>query len=124
MTREEIVKETIQYYRTHRQAGDGNTCYYLMEDGSMCAVGRCMIEPSVGMRGTVSRLWDKNGLKIAFEDSLLQPQYHGHSADFWSELQALHDNCECCYWIPNEDGGQDLTSEGKTFCSEVLGVNI
>lgn len=39
-------------------------------------------------------------------DSLLKPEYQGHSIEFWDYLQALHDSSE--YW-----NGNNLTSTGQ-----------
>jgi hypothetical protein len=104
MTSEEIILETLLYYYQNpekRRAliGEDKECVYENDTGEMCAVGRCMIPqvrkkyinmPQVG----VEELIIKNG--VPHIDNLLLDQYKGYSLEFWSDLQALHD--DQCFW--------------------------
>lgn len=116
MTEQEIVLETIEYYRTHKRANDDGSCFYLTEDGDMRAVGRCMQNPPVDVRGSVKVLLLFHG------DVMFKEQYRGQSAQFWHALQRLHDVDRC--WVKNKDGGQDLTEHGKSYCKDYFGVVV
>ena len=107
MTKLEILDETVEYYKNNPRSQQ----VYLDTDGSMCAVGRCVINPEdfqnrsnrAGLYGIVSL--QRNGL---FSDKDLKEQYRGnHSIDFWSDLQQFHD---CSYhW-----DGMKLTNLGQS----------
>lgn len=101
MSKKEIVDETIQYYledptrRAFTLDSKGRImCWYYMEDGRKCAVGRCMIDSSS------FATYRFTPLQIAELESLLKPDYRGHSAEFWAQLQQLHDNAD---WSQNEE---------------------
>lgn len=96
-TRSEIIEETIAYYGedpTRRSIRPDGKCAYYYE-GCKCAVGRCMIDPTTVPNYStfvLSHMFEpKKGL-----DHLLNPEYRGHSTEFWSDLQSLHDTH--CNW--------------------------
>jgi hypothetical protein len=82
----EIINETESIYSDPKNRGlhDNGGCQYLTLDGKMCAVGRCMIKPSVDMYGTVSG-YDEF-------DLLLKPEYCNHPIRFWIDIQNWHDD--------------------------------
>jgi len=101
MTKEEIIKETVNEYQdASKRARDGNMCKYMSKDGNMCAVGRCMIP------GSILRHEDPDGGCATFEmsellgsvskihnlEEILKPGYRGHEVEFWKNLQHLHDD--------------------------------
>lgn len=101
MSKAEIVEETIQYYledparRAFTLDPKGRImCWYYMDNGRKCAVGRCMIDssPFATYRFTP--------LQITELESLLKPDYRGHPAEFWVQLQQLHDNAD---WSQGEE---------------------
>lgn len=112
MTKIEIINETIKYYRTNLRGIKANTlnsCQYLTEDGAMCAIGRCLINPQEAMDigiGDVHDFYDESGENL---DSMLKPEYIGHNYDFWSDLQSFHDDNAC--WALDKKGNK-LTTEG------------
>jgi hypothetical protein len=93
-TENEIIKETVEFYWADpkRRAVTDLGCEYLTLDGRMCAVGRCLTpqhaKRAQGLMCGVDQLPD---LLKATLDEMLQPEYRGHSVDFWTHLQALHD---------------------------------
>ena len=102
MTKEEIINETVEYYKDASKRGYNATnerCEYLTESGNMCAVGRCLIPGSL-MESFSGETRDAQsmrdcGLSVLDVDNLeeiLKPDYRGHCRNFWAHLQILHDN--------------------------------
>ena len=117
-TTNDIIDETVEYYRTHPRAVDpGGVCVYLNESGDMCAVGRCMENPSTDMIGSVANLETNDGIIDTTDETvvnrLFREEYQGHDLVFWSELQNLHDRN--MFWESNSAGGADLTQSGIKF---------
>lgn len=128
LTVQEIVDETVEYYRTHPRAiTSKEACvYYSCEAdrnrarddeefppiGSMCAVGRCLADPPsyAGTYGLVS------GMLSILED--LQNKYKGHTLGFWREMQMLHDIPR--FWEKNDQGGWDLTEDGWEKADSII----
>ena len=101
MTKEEIINETVEYYKDASKRGynDSNgRCEYLTESGNMCAVGRCLIPGSLMMSN--SSLGKKmqhcrvSAKEVTNLEQILKPEYRGHSSHFWMLLQSLHDTNE------------------------------
>ena len=116
-TKLEIIEETVEYYTTDptrrsfildKKEWQAYTCAYLLPDGRMCAVGRCMIKPSL------TENWAVDGIPD-IQDKLKE-EYRGHNTHFWKRLQGFHDKRE--NW--NEEG---LTIMGKTYV-EILKRNF
>jgi hypothetical protein len=84
----EIIAETVAHYNSENRAADKfDYCKYFQEaTGNMCAVGRCMKTPKAKYEGAFSDL-----VYEGFKQSDLKPEYRGHCAEFWSDLQSLHD---------------------------------
>jgi hypothetical protein len=95
-TENEIIKETVEFYWADpkRRATADIGCWYLTIDGRMCAVGRCLTQRhawrAFAMLCSVGQLPGR--LLEASLDEILQPEYRGHSVEFWENLQNLHDN--------------------------------
>jgi len=114
MTKHEIIDETVEYYEINpigrRSIKDpalsGGCFYYRENDGiiQMCAVGRCMVDPKkyAPSGAYVSTLLEGEG------EEILKPEYRGHEAVFWRDLQQLHDSST--YW-----NLQGLSDEGKDY---------
>lgn len=107
-TQQEIIDETIEYYRTHPRGMNirEGECMYLTPDGCMCAVGRCMSDPQDGQHKIGNRAL--GDVPIDKLDLLLKSDYRGHNLDFWGDLQNFHDTPQ--YW-ETEEGGE-LTEYG------------
>ena len=92
-TKLEIIDETVEYYSNYKRgiASDGS-CSYLTKDGNMCAVGRCLINPTISMGGTAG-LFKVNSKVVELED-YLKPEYKGHKTIFWQDLQWFHDDSD------------------------------
>ena len=111
LTKEEIINETVKFYSadTKRRSVNeevGNPgCYYVLEDGRNCAVGRCLTTKIKNklktshihfnnsdfqglIVGMVKCEWDNTDENL---DKLLKPSYRGHNLKFWEALQSLHD---------------------------------
>jgi hypothetical protein len=109
-TKIEIINETVKYYSqdVNRRAYDPRYgCVYLTSTGKMCAVGRCLINPSKGFIGSVSSFSRADNTPVDLETEL-KPEYRGHGLQFWNVVQALHDNSY--YWC-----NTGLTSAGTAF---------
>lgn len=95
MTKQEIIEETVEYYRNNpfgfdptKYQGEGGCVYYGTEE-QMCAVGRCLIDPTRFAANSDSAF-------VLFEEhsqAILKEQYLGHQFNFWMDLQEFHDNC-------------------------------
>ena len=124
----DIIRETVAHFKTNPRGvfntETGTQCRYNWEDGSHCAVGRCLDKKYQDMGKdmpandqSVDGLLDE--LRVSSIDVILQEKYRGHSLDFWTELQELHDFEE--FWMDDihysEDGsiaeGHKLTSYGE-----------
>jgi hypothetical protein len=125
-TKLEIIQETQDAYpHTFCRAVDdyylkSASCFYIdtkdsqtggeHDNGAMCAVGRCMLNPKKYGGFAVSlheALKPQGGL-----DTLLKPEYRGHCVEFWGDLQSFHDDGENF-----TDGG--LSVEGLGYLSEL-----
>jgi hypothetical protein len=105
-TKKEIIDETAHYYTedVSRRAiepgyGGGDKCKYLTSNGKMCAVGRCMVDPSEKMTGTADRYRREEFSGWSTVEDDLRDEYKGHPIEFWSDLQTLHDRG--AYWGPH-----------------------
>lgn len=96
LTRQQIIEETIQYYLVDQNPRGYNSyeCVYLGDKGEKCAVGRCLVDPTL-LHGYIGNIFDM--VRDNFEgeqrkfDLFLKPQYRGQSIRFWQELQVFHD---------------------------------
>lgn len=106
-TAKAIILETVEYYKKNPRAMDNNNRgTYLTTDGRMCAVGRCLIQPTIDMIGNVRSY-------INPLDTILKLEYRGHSIEFWEDLQILHDHNN--FWNSN-----CLTIKGEVFVQTLL----
>ena len=119
LTVEQIVEETIEYYRTHSRSinpfSAQTECLYNGPNGERCAFSRCCIE------NAVSKLTENKSAALIIDfhgDEILLPQYRGHNPLFWADLQSLHDIN--IYWVPNKYGGNDLTIVGSKRVERIL----
>ncbi len=107
-TKHQIIDETAAYYSedTKRRAVSNYACYYFQEStGNMCAVGRCVNNPRyLSLDGGY---FADTSINLSDEE-IFKPEYRGHSSEFWSDLQGLHD--ENSHW--DENG---LTQEGEEY---------
>jgi len=104
MTKEEIINETVEYYKDASKRGYNAAnmkCVYLAESGNMCAVGRCLIPGSLmesfsgGNRLAQSmRNCGVSVLDVVNLEEILKPEYRGHCRSFWAQLQYLHDSSD------------------------------
>lgn len=109
-TKVEIIRETYNYYAEDpngRRAIDcDGRCLYLTFDGRRCAVGRVLnseipkneiirIPACIGIKGLLDNdMRDK--YILGFPGQLIfDKEYREHDADFWADLQLLHDRDEC-----------------------------
>ncbi len=108
LTKLEIIEETAKYYAedpSRRAIDEINFCSYLTLDGRMCAVGRCLVNPSnldTSLSGRIT--------EVHLE--LLKPEYQGHTLDFWKDLQKFHDRPT--YW-----SSEGLTEQGLIRVKEL-----
>lgn len=93
----EIIDETLAagYTLTNRGVENDHCFYIAPESGVMCAVGRCCIAPQADWVGPFTRLartQRDSAMSPDEREAELKPEYRGHSAFFWMELQWLHDD--------------------------------
>lgn len=99
-TTTEIIDETLAagYTLTNRGIGFDGICRYIdPKNGVCCAVGRCCDAPSESWWGSWAHLRlsiDGEVLRPDQRETLLKPEYRGHSAFFWMDLQELHDDSD------------------------------
>lgn len=112
-TKGEIIKETFAYYDTNpkeRRSVEQSTCKYNSHDGRKCAFSRCCIEGVNLKEGKSVRHAGVSDL-----DTILKPEYRGHSKTFWTALQTMHDTPT--NW--SEDGS---TLAGRSFRQALLHI--
>ena len=125
MTATEILKETKEFYEADpngRRALNGGACMYKSaETGSMCAVGRKLLDiptfiaeiqlvtgnPSCATF-SLAEIADNNWEKIGGLDQFLEEECRGLPFGFWVDLQEFHDNYD--YWGSN---GLTLTGQAE-----------
>lgn len=129
MTKEEIIKETIEYYsvpgrRSVLISAGQESCCYMSPSGQMCAVGRCMKDDD---RVSISKM--NNGLSAedlfeTYGNQILKDDYQGHNVDFWTELQALHDDKK--NWNTDStlssDGAKEVTIIARRFHLDITKI--
>ncbi len=102
----DIINETVEFYSTdtnRRAITKKGNCEYLTSDGRKCAVGRCFDENKMN-KDIYEIIKEVIPIKMATKssitlDNLLKDEYKGHSTEFWSKLQLLHDVSQ--NWIEN-----------------------
>ena len=126
----ELVLDMVGYYRTHPRgtvSGYAGACTCFNEEtGAMCAVGRCLADPSDWGECSVGDMlsWDEDDDEYSQYglDHLLKPEYMGHTNDTWTCLQNLHDDSD--YWEKTNEGsygwGQVLTDKGRDKLNELF----
>lgn len=99
MTKTEIINETVKYYSedvSRRAKEEGGNCMYIMttDTGAVkkCAVGRCMNKEGIKRYGNITGITAYNIFSMREGDIILIGKYKGHNADFWYDMQFLHDN--------------------------------
>lgn len=90
LTYQDVLDETIEYYKTNPRGfnAEDYECVYLGPNNEMCAVGRCLINPSAfeNNYGSVINLIRDCGMGIFKEE-----YRHLDDSEFWYELQLFHD---------------------------------
>jgi hypothetical protein len=129
MTKEEIVLETIEYYKTHPRSVDnfGKCVYKHPTLDTMCAFGRCMVTNeeifSMYNRKTIYQLLENLEMTCNDIDLLLQEKYWGHDYKFWKNIQSLHDFGSYWEFLKNTSGNE-LTTLGKEYVQSVFGITL
>jgi len=107
-TARKIIEETRAAYEADpsktravilSEEGDQTGCEYLTEDGRMCGIGRCLIDPrdadGDGLGdGDIHEIWGGHIFNDINDD--LKPEYRGHTFGFWDKIQEFHDLPQ--YW--------------------------
>lgn len=114
MSKVDIINNTVEYYTKNPRAYDSDLgfCFYLTADDRRCAVGRFSVSGKLDQfDGGISEFL--GDYHIGSIDEVLDPSVHGHSVEFWSDLQVLHDRGE--FW-----SSKGLTEEGKKYRDRLL----
>lgn len=117
MTKLEIIEELFDNYYVkypwRRALDEYGSCVYKTEDGSpkYCAVGKCLTKSGIQYAidhtiGTLDEFYDDTTDQNTVEP-FLKRKYRGHSIEFWTSLQFMHDGVE--YWTD-----KSITEVGKT----------
>ena len=121
MTTEEIIDETIEFYKNNPRSIIGkqanyDACMYISE-GTKCAVGRCLtkdtlkkVEKNLTALNRASIRGLLNKININTHDEIFKEEYRGHPYFFWVELQSLHDKSD--NWEKSSTGNI-LSKEGE-----------
>jgi len=119
LTANQIIDETVEYYRHNPRSILFGSCAYKANNGARCALGRCFTNE--GLQLVLDR-----GLNVGHGaetldgalglDNQLQPKYKGQTNLFWRNLQSLHDDSD--YWKLDEIGNE-LTKEGLQYLNSI-----
>ena len=89
-TKLQIIDETVEFYSKNQRCQKDGLCVYWKGPKSQCAVGRALLHPK--------KYKDINGDFLEFVDetgennqNIFKPEYRGHEAEFWNDLQFIHD---------------------------------
>jgi len=113
LTAIEIINETVAFYSAdtnRRSKSEIGRCLYAGLNGNKCAYSRCWKE------GVYDPIFEGKGVihtEMPSPDELVDEKYKGHSVDFWSDLQYLHDFND--NWNVNS-----LSEEGKLSVKRLL----
>lgn len=90
-TKQEIVDEELEFRKTHPRCSNLHACYYYL-DGNMCAVGRVLRNPKKHAHNDndAATLFGCSTIDVV-NSLMLKPEYRGHEAQFWLDLQEQHD---------------------------------
>ena len=112
LTKVDIIKETVEYYRHHKRSMNGLYCSYI-HNGLRCAFSRCCMDDPQ----TTNKLQAREGKGVSeFDvklDELLKPEYRGHDLAFWCHIQRLHDTIS--FWKDRE-----LSESGHRYVDYLL----
>lgn len=112
-TKNEIVKETREYYENNPRGIGKYACYYYKEVNGvelMCAVGRCIKDVKTFVLDPINTGAYASELDL---ESILKDEYKGHPKLFWINLQQFHD-------FPLNWDGNKLTELGERKFKELL----
>ena len=109
MTKHEIIDYVVNHFKENPRARSEEGRYqYIMEDGRRCGHSIC-IKDSLATSGKLKG----NALQVIqyYGDEIHKPEFRGHSADFWRDVQKLHDITR--YWETKKGG--KLSVEGEDY---------
>lgn len=86
-----LITETVRYYADHNKLGrgEGGNCKYITEEGNMCAVGRCLVDPA-----TIEKAYHMHPINLVLNkcgDSIFKEEYRSFKQSLWEALQLHHD---------------------------------
>ena len=109
----DIVTKHFNSKNRSTASSPSKSCYYLSEDGLKCAVGMFIKDEYINDEDWVEAHNDEGADCLLYRsDEILVEEYRGLGAEFWADIQCLHD--EESYW--DEKG---LTTEGKIMVAEI-----
>ena len=104
MTPNQIIDHVVEYYKTNsRSINDNGDCVYNGPDGAMCGFAILCENPKELPEDDIAYNL------VHYGEVKLKPEFSGQSADFYCDIQSLHD-CEN-YWIKTPEGNE-LTESG------------
>ena len=117
----EIIKETYEFYNLNPSqraiAPSNNRCEYITEDGRMCAVGRCLVNPlKFDNRSINDDVFASCINSSKFSKKVLKnfkAEYQLNDPEFWYDLQQFHDTV--ANWTTN-----GITVTGKLNYNDLI----
>ncbi len=138
MTTEELVRETVEYYKDHERGvnrdanGKVTGCVYVSKTMNMCAVGRCFngsgLDELGDHSGSVGEARNEvnssnENYSLEFFSDYLKPEYQDVSIDVFEALQIFHD--EETNWTKYKSRkGYYLSVTGKKYVQDKFMVTI
>ncbi len=90
MTREQVLKETVEFYNLGNRAIQGDNCYYITNCGNKCAVGRLLTDKECHRIENFSITGIGDFYASEFEEYLPE-KVAELGQEFLGKLQELHD---------------------------------
>jgi hypothetical protein len=107
-TKVEILDEIVEYYTNNPRSLGERGCLYNGPNGEHCAFALMCIDPTkLAEKAAASSNLRARG------DVILKEEYRGYEADFYDEIQSIHD--AGTNWLVNEPGkpGGGLSETGQ-----------
>ena len=118
---EQIIDETVEYYKSNPRGKYGHSSVYKNSDGAMCAVGRCFTDEAIGLV-IKDNLNTSSVVTLSTHyplNDLFKPQYKHKDINFWRKLQVLHDTPQYFKLNNEANKGYKLSDAGEKYVQEL-----
>lgn len=115
-TKKEILDYVVEQIKAQGgRATNGHKCQ-LEVDGKRCGFSLCLIDEERSILIQKKSDGFVPSMSEGEIESLLKPEFRGHSKDFWDSVQRFHD--VKCNW--NYDDDVTLSEQGRSFYGSIL----